>query len=204
MPKQLPLLFVLDRTKRVPLQKQISLNFKRLIHSGTLSPGKAVPSSREFACDLQISRNTVLQAYDRLIAEGYLEASPRRGLYVSELLERKSLRKIASEAIPHQMPTNHTTQFYNGATTPVPFRPCQPDVHLFPLQLWNRARTRALRKHGTSLLQYQSHHPLGLPDLRQSLAGYLQGSRGVRCDWRQIAITSGSQQALFLLANLLL
>src|ERR1700730_18252101 len=106
MPKQPPLLFLLDRTKRVPLQKQISLNFKRLIHSGTLCPGKADPSSREFACDLQISRNTVLQAYDRLIAEGYLEASPRRGLYVSELLEGKSLRKVASGGIPHQMPDN--------------------------------------------------------------------------------------------------
>jgi GntR family transcriptional regulator/MocR family aminotransferase len=204
MPKQPPLLFLLDRTKRVPLQKQISLNFKRLIHSGTLRPGKALPSSRDLACDLQISRNTVLQAYDRLIAEGYLEASPRRGLYVSELLEGRNLRKTASGALPPEMPANSTTEFCSGATAPVPFCPCQPDVHLFPIQLWNRARTQALRKHGASLLQYQSHHPLGLPDLRRSLAGYLQGSRGVRCDWRQIAITTGSQQALFLFANLLL
>jgi GntR family transcriptional regulator/MocR family aminotransferase len=53
-------------------------------------------------------------------------------------------------------------------------------------------------------LDYQSQHPLGLPSLRRGLANYLRGSRGVRCDWRQIAITTGSQQALFLLSELLL
>src|SRR5262249_15513098 len=63
---------------------------------------------------------------------------------------------------------------------------------------------RALRRHGTNLLHYQSGHPLGLPVLRRSLAAYLREARGVRCDWRNIAITTGSQHALFLLAELLL
>lgn len=174
------------------------------MHSGTLRPGNAVPSSRELARDLQVSRNTVIQAYDRLIGEGYLEASARRGLYVSELLEEKNLRRGGSPYAPGSTSRHFEEDVSAFYRPPVPFRPCQPDVHLFPLSLWNRARTQALRRHGTSLLQYQSHHPLGMPALRRSLAGYLQGSRGVRCDWRQIAITTGSQQALFLLAHLLL
>jgi GntR family transcriptional regulator / MocR family aminotransferase len=204
MAKRLPLLFVLDRTKRVSLQTQLSLNLKRLVHSGVLRPGKVVPSSRELARDLQISRNTVLQAYDRLIGEGYLEPSVRRGLYVSELLEEKNLRKAPSPSRPE--PTSDFLEEDGSASlnAPVPFRPCQPDVRLFPLSLWNRMRTRALRRHGTNLLNYRSDRPLGLPALRQSLASHLEGSRGVRCDWRQIAITTGSQQALFLLAELLL
>jgi GntR family transcriptional regulator/MocR family aminotransferase len=204
MAKQPSPLFVLDRTKRASLQTQLSLNLKRLVHTGMLRPGKAVPSSRELAHELQISRNTVVQAYDRLIGEGYLEASARRGLYVSELLEGKNLSKPPLADVPSPAPRYSEGDISECVNAPVPFRPCQPDVRLFPLRLWNRARTQALRRHGTSLLQYQSHQPLGLPALRRSLASYLQGSRGVRCDWRQIAITTGSQQALFLIAHLLL
>lgn len=197
-------LFLLDRNKRVSLQTQLSLNLKKMVHAGLLRPGKAVPSSRELARDLQISRNTVLQAYDRLIGEGYFEASPRRGVFVSELLEPKNLRPPESDAVRSDQATCILQDISERRRAPVPFCPCLPDVRLFPLQLWNRARTQALRRHGTSLLEYQSNEPLGLPALRRSLAGYLQASRGVRCDWRQIAVTIGSQQALFLLAHLLL
>ena len=204
MAKQPPLLLPLDRTKRASLQTQLSLQLKRLVLSGTLRPGKAVPSSRELANDLQISRNTVIQAYDRLIGEGYLEASARCGLFVSGLLQEKNLRRTGPDDTPSSMPIYFRQNVSERLNAPVPFRPCQPDVQLFPLRLWNSARTQALRRHGASLLDYQSQHPLGLPSLRRSLASYLQGSRGVRCDWRQVAITTGSQQALFLLSHLLL
>lgn len=203
MSRQRSLLLMLDRARPASLQSQLAANFKRLVHTGMLRPGKAVPSSRELARELHVSRNTVVQAYDRLIGEGYLEASARRGLYVSELLEVNSLRKAGPAEMADVMASS-VREDSGSLHAPVPFRPCQPDVRLFPIQLWNRMRAQALRKHGAKLLQYQSHEPLGLPALRRSLAGYLQASRGVRCDWRQIAITTGSQQALFLLANLLL
>lgn len=87
---------------------------------------------------------------------------------------------------------------------PSPFRPCQPDVRLFPLLLWNRLRGRVLRNHGSSLLHYQAACNSGLPALRENVAAYLRDSRGVHCDSRQVVITAGSQQALFILASLLL
>ena len=146
----------------------------------------------------------MIQAYDRLIGEGYLEASARRGLFVSGLLQEKNLRRAGADGMPSSAPIHFRQDVSECPSAPVPFRPCQPDVHLFPLRLWNCARAQALRKHGASLLDYQSQHPLGLPSLRRSLASYLQGSRGVRCDWRQVAIATGSQQALFLLSHLLL
>jgi GntR family transcriptional regulator/MocR family aminotransferase len=59
-------------------------------------------------------------------------------------------------------------------------------------------------KRGSCLLHYQSRFPVGLDELRQSVAVYLRDSRGVRCQWNEVAITNGSQQALFLLAHLLL
>jgi GntR family transcriptional regulator/MocR family aminotransferase len=204
MTKQPALLILLDRKKTSSLQTQLAMNLKTLVQDGVLQPGKAVPSSRELARDLRISRNTVIQAYDRLIGEGYLEASPRRGLFVSKFLTVGSLRRTGLAAAPAVRPSPPFEQSFEQVSAPVPFRPCQPDVRLFPLPLWNRLRARALRNHGTNLLHYQSQLTLGFPALRRSLATYLRESRGVQCDWRQIAITTGSQQALYLLAQLLL
>ena len=190
-------LLVLDRRKRTSLQSQLSASLKNLVRSRTLQPGQTIPSTRELARDLHISRNTVIQAYDRLIGEGFLEASPRRGVRVSESVALLNPRP------PVPAPTS-TTGGHDEIGPPKPFQPCQPDVRLFPLAMWNRMRTRALKRAGADLLGYQSHLPLGLPALRRALAVYLRESRGVHCDWRQIAVTAGSQQALFLLAQLLL
>jgi GntR family transcriptional regulator / MocR family aminotransferase len=190
-------LLVLDRRKRASLQTQLSGGLKNLVRTRILQPGQTIPSTRELARDLHISRNTVIQAYDRLIGEGFLESSPRRGVRVSE-----------SVALLSPRPPVPASPRMNGSRDeigpPKPFQPCQPDVRLFPLAMWNRMRTRALKRAGADLLGYQSHLPLGLPALRRALAVYLRESRGVHCDWRQIAITSGSQLALFLLAQLLL
>jgi GntR family transcriptional regulator / MocR family aminotransferase len=77
-------------------------------------------------------------------------------------------------------------------------------VGLFPLLTWNRMRGRALRSEGHNILHYQASCIAGLPALRENVATYLRDHRGVRCDSHQVVITSGSQQALFLLAMLLL
>lgn len=203
MPRQPILPLVLDRRKGVSLHVQLALGLKALMQSGVLRSGKSVPSSRELARDQQISRNTVIQAYDRLIGEGYLDAEPRRGLFVSAVVAQASLRTSAVVSARLALARQRLGDD-DEPGAPVPFRPCQPDVRLFPLKLWNRLRARVLRADGTSLLHYQSQLPLGLPALRRSLTTYLSESRGVQCDWRQIAITSGSQQALYLLALLLL
>jgi len=197
-------LILLDRKRGTSLQTQLAQSLKALMQSGVLQPGRAVPSSRELARDLQVSRNTVSQAYDRLVGEGYLEAAPRRGLFVSEVLAEQSVRRTALAPAPPTSPASVLLHQAARMESPVPFRPCQPDVRLFPLPLWNRLRAQALRSHGSNLLQYQSHLTLGLPELRRSLAIYLRESRGVQCDWQQLAITIGSQQALYLLARLLL
>jgi GntR family transcriptional regulator/MocR family aminotransferase len=191
------LALALDATRREPLQQQLTAGLKRLMHGKLVRAGQALPSSRELAADLRISRNTVTRVYDRLVGEGYLEARPRSGLYVTASL-------LANPGPNRPAPKARANGEQVRLDAPLPFRPCQPDARLFPLALWNRMRSRALRRHGARLLEYQSTHPLGLPALRQSLASYLRESRGVRCDWRNVAITSGSQHALYLLAELLL
>lgn len=188
----------LSRARGQPLQRQLVEGLKALVRRGALRPGEPVPSSRDLARELRVSRNTALAACDQLVSEGYLEARPRSGLFVSAALAGRLPGPHAPAAIPRP---GLAPPRLGG---PLPFRPCQPDVRLFPLALWNRSRARALREHGPALLQYQPAHPLGLPALRRALADYLGASRGVRCSWEQVAVTTGSQQALYLVARLLL
>lgn len=187
----------LDPNKSRSLQTQLSAQLKQLIQAGELIAGERLPSTREMANDLQVSRNTVVAAYEMLVGQGYVEAQLRSGFQVCNAAQ--AFRTVpVTEKTPRE---RKLTPARPGV--PVPFRPTQPDVNLFSLQVWNRHRTRALKR-GASLLHYQSRFPVGLDDLRQNVATYLRDSRGVRCQWHEVAITSGSQQALFLLAYLLL
>ncbi len=199
----------LDRGRTISLQEQLSQGLKQQLQAGAIESGQPLPSSRELARDLGVSRNTVIAAYDRLLGEGYLETRPRSGIFVSQGLP---VTRDRTGHLPTSTRTRRLTAHRKSNASfskvvlaaPTPFRPCQPDVNLFPLELWNRLRNRAIRKLGAGLLHYQSKCALGLPALRQSLAEYLNASRGVRCTWNQIAVTSGSQQALYLLGQLLL
>lgn len=193
----------LTREGDLSLQVQLAAQLKDLIKGGQLGAGDLLPSSRELATELKVSRNTVVYAYERLISEGYLSSQRRSKVYVSDTA--KELRSAVQRNSAQQAaaPTVHLpkTSYSDG---PKPFRPCQPDVQLFPLALWNRLRGRALRKTNRSLLHYNSDAVLGFRPLRENLAAYLRDSRGVVCEWWQIAITTGSQQALYFLAHLLL
>jgi len=197
-------LLFLDRNSSVPLQTQLTNQLKELIQRGQLTAGETLPSSRDLATDLRISRNTVVYTYDRLISEGYLHSRMRSRVYVAETAPelhraaRGATRKRQSVRPPASVSRA------GGSNAPIPFRPCQPDVQLFPLEMWNRLRNRALRTTDRSLLHYNSAATLGIRELRENLAIYLRESRGVKCEWWQVAITTGSQQALYLLAQLLL
>jgi len=169
----------LNREMAGSLQAQIFGQLKSLIQTGELTPGERMPSTRELAASLQVSRNTVVAAFDMLVGQGYVEARLRSGFQVCNAAHAFRSLPVATEFSE------------------------EPDVNLFSLQIWNRHRTRALKR-GSCLLHYQSRFPVGIDELRQNVASYLRDSRGVRCEWYQVAITNGSQQALFLLANLLL
>jgi GntR family transcriptional regulator/MocR family aminotransferase len=187
----------LDRKDARSLQTQLTSQLKRVMQSGELQPGERLPSTRDLAKSLMISRNTVVAAYEILVGEGYLLNEARSGFRVNQATQAfrtipMRTRAMREHRIEPRMPM-----------APVPFRPTQPDVNLFPLQIWNRHRNRVLKR-GQSLLHYQSRFSVGLDELRQKVADYLRDSRGVRCEWGEVAITNGSQQALFLLAHLLL
>lgn len=179
------------------MQTQLTGQLKRLIQAGELVAGERLPSTRELANDLAISRNTVVAAYEMLLGQGYLESQLRSGFRVNKAA--RAFRPLPMPVEGERRPARALV----APSPPVPFRPTQPDVNLFPLQIWNRHRNRILKR-GTSLLHYQSRFSVGLDTLRRNVADYLRDSRGVRCQWHEVAITNGSQQALFLLSQLLL
>jgi GntR family transcriptional regulator / MocR family aminotransferase len=198
----------LNRSSDESLQNQLARQLKERIQQGIMKGGEPLPSTRELADQLKISRNTVVYAYDRLMGEGYLESRIRSGTFVnSSIVDPPSSRTQLQPSNRRQATT--ASQKVRAPRPqklrlPSPFRPCQPDVTLFPIKIWNRMRSHVLRSHGSYLLHYQENCRLGLPALREALASYLRENRGVHCDWRQVAITTGSQQALFLLSRLLL
>src|SRR5665213_2051386 len=163
---------------------------------------------------LRLSRNTIVYAFERLVTEGYLESKPGSGTYVAPVhggmhgrdtgdvrsrTRSYGQRRLSARAAV--LAGARISPEYSSALLR-PFRPCQPAVDVFSLRTWNRARSSALRSASEHLLFLND--PAGLPRLRQTLCVYLRDARGVRCEPDQIIVTSGSQQALTLLASTLI
>jgi GntR family transcriptional regulator/MocR family aminotransferase len=198
----------LDRTAATPLFRQLYACLKESILRGALPPGAQLPPTRELCRQLAVSRQTVLAAYDQLLAEGYLSGTVGRGTFVSASLAMARaapegtaahlLRPLSArgEAMAAAM---DKVRFHEGRLRA--FRASMPGLDLFPFELWRRLQARRSR-HGGADLGYSD--PAGHLPLRELLCAYLHSSRGVVCTPEQVIITSGSQQALYLLAQLLL
>lgn len=180
-----------------PLTKQIYNQLRVKILKGDLQAGERIPSSREMALYLNISRNTVVLAYEMLIAEGFLNSLPGKGIFVAEgaLLADKSLK----EATDYQF-----TAFTQQEIDPdaICFHSGTPALDLFPRTKWNQIAYRIFREAPDSVFGYDT--PQGRPELRSTLADYLKKTRGIDCRPDQIVITSGAKQALTLTAKCLL
>ena len=208
-----PLLsLALDRSTMVPLQMQIYDQIRDAILSGRLAPGTGLPATRTLATELGLSRNTILGAFDRLLAEGYVEGKPGSGTHVSNILpdDLLSTRGRTASQSRSSAPAGKTSQLSkmltkghyrrrHSAAGARAFRPGLPDLDNFPFQLWGRINAR-FWQHPPRLLLHSGDLGGYLP-LRQSIAAYLGAVRGLRGSADQIMITAGAQQALDLIAR---
>ncbi|HET7600595.1 MAG TPA: PLP-dependent aminotransferase family protein [Gemmatimonadales bacterium] len=197
----------------VAASQWLSSAIRSEILEGRLRPGGRLPATRDLARQYALSRGTVVSAFDRLRAEGYVEAGVGSGTYVSRVLPDDLLhvsRRPLARAPVAGTPRRRLSRF-GRRIRPFPgysfgalraFRTDQPALDLFPADLWAKVASRRLRRVTTRLL-YGSP-PLGYPPLQEAVAAYLGASRGVRCRPDQIAIISGVQEALDLTARLLL
>ncbi|MBA4144112.1 MAG: PLP-dependent aminotransferase family protein [Nitrosospira sp.] len=202
----------LDHGSRQSLQGQIFEQLRHLILGGKLKPGTLVPASRVLAEQLGISRNTVLLVYDRLIAEGYLQARKAIGTYVNLELPETCLaatRRIVTSAPTSGEPVKRPAIPFIGhiqtkkaaAHLDFDFYPDRIDLDLFPHKVWRRFINRIFTSTSTHFTECCDAG--GLPQLREVIADHLGIARGISVSSDQIIITAGSQEGLNLAARLL-
>lgn len=207
------LAIALSRKAAIPLHRQLYEELRRAILSGRLSPRQRLPSTRSLAKSLGISRITVTQSYEQLINEGYLQTIVGSGTFVcaqlpDDLLHSTrppSAQKIAQPLIKLSKYGAGLAEMdipeIAGPDALVSFRYGRPAFDQFPMQLWRKL----LSGHCRSSLDWLDYatDPLGHRPLRFAIASYLSRSRAVQCEPDQILITNGTQQALDLIARLL-
>lgn len=183
------------------------------ILEGALSGGSRLPPSRVLGQELGVSRNTVLYAYDQLLAEGYVTATVGRGTFVADVPLRLAHRPLldADAAFRGKPAASGPTLSVRGAQLLAgrgasnrqwgAFVAGVPDVSLFPRQIWLRLLNRHWRRPSAETLSYSTVG--GHPALRRALAEHLHLARSVRCEPEQIVITSGIHQAIDVVSRLL-
>jgi GntR family transcriptional regulator/MocR family aminotransferase len=201
----------IDPESSVPLHRQIYEAWRQGILAGRFRQGDRVPSTRELAQALRVARSTVTQAYEQLIAEGYLQTTHGSGTFVRGDLYEHSLPTPAKQAALSPAPiklsrfAQRLDQDFLYAPQPpsyICFSRWSPDVERFPLDLWRKLVIRHLRRPERTLLDY-ARQSQGDERLRQEIAAYAARMRAVRCTPDQVVVLNGSQQALELCARLL-
>lgn len=195
----------LDRKGGLPLYRQVSDQLRAAILRGDLAPGTWLPASRALAADLGLSRITTLQAYDQLIAEGFLESRRGSGTRVAmSLADKPTARGTAAQALFRTVPAHaevHVQELYEGEPPWVAFQPGIPAYDAFPRLRWARLLQRHGMRNDQFILDYA--HIGGYAPLRHELAKYLNGSRGVSCEPGQIIIVTSTRAAIETAARLL-
>lgn len=200
-----------------PLYQALYNHLRAAILSGELKGGMKLPSTRALADELNISRNTVLNAYRQLIAEGYLDSSEGSGTFVAHVLPELLLTAPRPSALKTVQPPNVTPPqpLFSERTKaqiaisqpptvgkPRPFVPEAPALDVFPYQLWSRLVVRQARRMSVSNFMYQDS--AGYLPLREAIAAHVTVSRQVHCTPEQVMIVPGSQGALDLAARMLI
>ena len=178
----------LDRARRTPLAAQIYCAIREGIENGRLTSGARLPSWRDLAAQLGVSRGTVRVAYERLIAEQFAIGLGPAGTRVAERQSQSSIPDWSPEAPP--LPD----LFYEFGNAPLAFQMGVPAQDAFPFKLWSRILTHETRRAAAAPVTYPD--PRGDPELRKEVAAYLGLARGFRCNPSQVLITGGFSGAL--------
>ena len=216
MPKQIseiPLVsFKIDHHSNIPLYKQLYDNFRRAILDGKFSPGQKLPGTRSLAAELNISRNTVVLAFEQLLLEGYIKGKVGSGTYINEIPDnilnikekvnrKKSGKKISTNLISQ---LGNPDLIYRNTSSEeiIPFQNGVPSLDEFPIKTWTKLNNQTAGT--TSGIHLGYGDAAGYKPLREEIASYLRTYRAVNCNADQIIIVNGSQQGLDLVMRVLL
>jgi GntR family transcriptional regulator/MocR family aminotransferase len=183
----------LDTGSGIPLYEQIYQYLKHEIQSGGLPFGKRLPSTRNLANYLQVSRTTVDMAYGQLVSEGYIEAKPYRGYFVCDL---EGICQLDGESRVNKM-----LQQEKMPSFAFDFSPSGVDLNSFPYNIWRKLSKNILMSDHSEV--FQLGDPQGEYELRRTIAEYLHQARGVDAAPEQIVVGAGNDFLLMLLCNML-
>ncbi|MFZ3197801.1 MocR-like pyridoxine biosynthesis transcription factor PdxR [Bacillus mycoides] len=183
----------LQLESKTPIYLQIYEYMKREISQGLLPAGTRLPSHRNLAIQLNVSRITVESAYQQLLAEGYVESKPKRGIFVVEVdidvIQNK--QHVASNSANNTKNEQYDYDCSQGLI----------DQKAFPITNWKRALQETLFQYENEL--FAKEDPQGEFILREHISKYLYHARGVHSTPDQIIIGAGTQPLLWLLLQLL-
>jgi GntR family transcriptional regulator/MocR family aminotransferase len=223
----------LDRGSTLPLHRQLYQGLRAAVLKGRLAPGMRLPSTRDLARQLAVSRNTVVNAFEQLLAEGYLSGRVGSGTYVSAALERigervhttpgagmprlskRGTSQESARMAMRELPSLSTLLSRHGASqSPAHILELTVAASPVPFIVGVPALDRFSYKTWGRLLARRWRErdpallsygsPAGYRPLREAVANYLQIVRAVHCEPDQVILVSGSQQGLDLTARLLL
>lgn len=174
----------LDRNSQTPLYEQLYGFIKEEIMAGKIKYGTKLPSKRKLSEFLVISQNTIEQAYDQLVAEGYIEGIPRKGYFV-----------LAYEDLEYMQPI----RFKKTSKAPAPeikynFHPSRIDTQNFPFHIWRKYARKIIDKENQELLLMG--HWQGEKVLREEIAQYIYQARGVQASAENIILGAGVETLL--------
>jgi GntR family transcriptional regulator/MocR family aminotransferase len=177
----------------IPIYEQIYEYIKNEIKNRNLPIHSKLPSTRNLALHLGISRNTVDMAYAQLVSEGYIEAVPKSGYYITEVADLTSL-SIQRPIQTNQIKNKCQEYLYD-------FSPFAIDIKSFPYNIWRKLQKDCMNDSNNDLFLLGDNQ--GDASLRQAIAIYLHSSRGVNCSYEQILVGAGADYLLLLLAQIL-
>jgi GntR family transcriptional regulator/MocR family aminotransferase len=191
------------------LYNHIYYGLRAAILAGDLPLNCELPPTRKLAEALKISRSTLIKSYELLRLEGLIESRTGSGSTVS--YKPRVAPALSSQTNTEDYPDLSAlgAAFYanRGLVNPlddshISFRPGIPPLDVFPVQEWRKQSNQYWSMIRASELTY--HNAVGMDALRISLANYLNLTRNIKCDYRQILIVGGSLQSLFIIGSLLL
>lgn len=183
----------LDLTSTSPLYEQIYNHIKNEIKNNKLAYDSKLPSTRNLANHLQVSRNTIDMAYDQLLAEGYIKSIAKKGYYICQISMLKNMGTEEKKVTSIKQPLPPTYKY--------DFSPFTIDLNSFPYHTWRKLSNNILNTNNNSLFLLGNNQ--GDEPLRNAIMNYLHQSRGVNCSNEQIIIGAGADYLLQLLSQLI-
>lgn len=174
------------------IYKQLFEYIKNSIDSGRFSPGDTLPSSRNLAADMSISRTSVLNAYNALLAEGLITGQQGVGYRISGYNQETSSADSKGAGS-----VKNNNQRY------LPFNPVPIDTSFFPAHKWAKIITKIARTMPLASVNTNDYDWRGNRELREILCQYLYEKKGISCTSAQIMITSGSMESLEVCINVM-